>query len=67
MNLLSELAIGGGMIAATVVVHAITMDIIMSKAAHLFKALRGAVGHLARPAIASIIVVTLFLAHVINI
>lgn len=67
MNLLSELAIGGGMIATTVVIHAITMDIIMSRAAHLYKILRRAIGHLARPAIASMIVVTLFAAHVINI
>lgn len=67
MNLFSELAIGGGMIATTVVIHAITMDTIMNRVVIFYRALRASLGHFAKPAIASLIVVSLFTAHVINI
>ena len=67
MNLLHQLIIGGGMIAVTVVVHAITIDSIMNRIVTFYKNLRETFGHLAKPAISGAIVVILFAAHVVNI
>lgn len=67
MELLYQLALGGVLIAVTVMIHAIVLDMIMRYVGRVEPILRRAIGLLWKPVLSSTVVVTIFLAHILQI
>lgn len=66
MDLLVQLAIGGGMIGMTVIVQAITLDLIIRHAGKIEARIRRA-RKLWQPSFSAVVVIFIFALHILNI